>query len=110
MEDNNNLSNLSFLQGNVSNEELDPRILATFYTMYRIGKYGVDCIILGPKCTKDNFTIYLCCDMDQSDTIGKIEVFPSIILSTRVTNWKNDIHKFSSSLSDQDSTEIQIHT
>ena len=35
-----------------------------------------------------------CCDMDQSDTIGKIELFPSIVLSTRVTNWKNDIHKF----------------
>ena len=32
--------------------------------------------------------------MDQSDTIGKIELFPSIVLSTRVTNWKNDIHKF----------------
>ena len=32
--------------------------------------------------------------MDQSDTIDKIELFPSIVLSTRVTNWKNDIHKF----------------
>ena len=26
--------------------------------------------------------------------------FPSIVLSPRVTNYKNDIHKFSSSLSD----------
>ena len=35
-----------------------------------------------------------CCDMDQNDTIGKIELCPLIVLSTRVTNWKNDIHKF----------------
>ena len=41
MEGNNNLSNVSFLQGTVSNEELDPRILATSYTMYIIGEFEV---------------------------------------------------------------------
>ena len=35
-----------------------------------------------------------CCDTGQNDTIGKIELFPSIVLSSRVTNYKNDIHKF----------------
>ena len=38
MEGNNSLSNLSFRQETVSNEELDPRILATFYTTFKIGK------------------------------------------------------------------------
>ena len=28
----------------------------------------------------------ICCDMDLHDTIGKIELFPLIVLSTRVTN------------------------
>ena len=32
--------------------------------------------------------------MDQSDTIGKIELIHPSNLSTRATNWKNDIHKF----------------
>ena len=33
-------------------------------------------------------------DMDQSDTIGKIELIPSIILSSDNTNCKNDIQLF----------------
>ena len=41
MEGNNNFSNLSFPQGNVSNKELDPRILATFYTTFKIGKIAL---------------------------------------------------------------------
>ena len=32
--------------------------------------------------------------MDQSDTISKIELIHLSVLSLRVTNWKNDIHKF----------------
>ena len=32
--------------------------------------------------------------MDQSDTIGKIELNPSFILSSDNTNYKNDIQKF----------------
>ena len=32
-----------------------------------------------------------CCDMDQSDTIGKIELIPSFVLSSNNTNYKNDI-------------------
>ena len=32
-----------------------------------------------------------CCDMDQSDTIGKIELIPSFVLSSNDTNCKNDI-------------------
>ena len=41
MEDNKIFSNLSFPQGTVSNEELDPRILATSYAMYIIGEFEV---------------------------------------------------------------------
>ena len=32
-----------------------------------------------------------CCDMGQNDTIGKIELNPSFILSSDNTNYKNDI-------------------
>ena len=35
-----------------------------------------------------------CCDMGQNDTIGKIELIPSSVLSTDNTNCCNDIHKF----------------
>ena len=29
-----------------------------------------------------------------NDTLFEIELFPSIVLASRVTNWKDDIHKF----------------
>ena len=32
-----------------------------------------------------------CCDMSQNDTIGKIELNPSFVLSRVETNCKNDI-------------------
>ena len=32
-----------------------------------------------------------CCDMGQNDTIGKIELNPSFVLSSNRTNCKNDI-------------------
>ena len=32
-----------------------------------------------------------CCDMGQNDTIGKIELNPSFVLSSENTNYKNDI-------------------
>ena len=32
-----------------------------------------------------------CCDMGQNDTIGKIELNPSFVLSSDNTNCKNDI-------------------
>ena len=35
-----------------------------------------------------------CCDMCQNDTIGKIELNPSIVLSSDNTNDKNDIQLF----------------
>ena len=35
-----------------------------------------------------------CCDMGQNDTIGKIELNPSIVLSSDNTNYKNDIQLF----------------
>ena len=35
-----------------------------------------------------------CCDMDQSDTISKIELNPSIILSSKSANSRNDIQLF----------------
>ena len=34
---------------------------------------------------------HFCCDMGQNDTIGKIELIHLSVLSTRVTNYKNDI-------------------
>ena len=34
---------------------------------------------------------YACCDMDQSDTISKIELIPLSFLSSVITNCKNDI-------------------
>ena len=36
----------------------------------------------------------LCCDMGQNNTIGKIELNPSIVLSSDNTNCKNDIQLF----------------
>ena len=36
----------------------------------------------------------MCCDMSQNDTIGKIELNPSIVLSSDNTNCKNDIQLF----------------
>ena len=42
-------------------------------------------------CT--NF-IHHCCDMGQNDTIGKIELKPSFVLSSDNTNYKNDIQLF----------------
>ena len=36
----------------------------------------------------------LCCDMGQNDTIGKIELNPSFVLSSDETNYKNDIQLF----------------
>lgn len=58
MEHNNNLSNLSFPQGNVSNEELDPRILATFYTTFKIGKISLLIVskIYYPPTAKNYFS------------------------------------------------------
>ena len=35
-----------------------------------------------------------CCDMGQNDTIGKIELKPSIVLSSDNTNCKNNIQLF----------------
>ena len=35
-----------------------------------------------------------CCDMGQNDTIGKIELNPSFVLSSDNTNYKNDIQLF----------------
>ena len=40
------------------------------------------------------FTSSMCCDMGQNDTIGKIELNPSFVLSSDETNYKNDIQLF----------------
>ena len=37
------------------------------------------------------FLCYLCCDMGQNDTIGKIELFPSSVLPSKSANSRNDI-------------------
>ena len=39
-------------------------------------------------------TWHKCCDMSQNDTIGKIELNPSFVLSSDNTNYKNDIQLF----------------
>ena len=41
-----------------------------------------------------NFVYGQCCDMGQNDTISKIELNPSFILSSDNTNYKNDIQLF----------------
>ena len=41
-----------------------------------------------------NYYSEFCCIIGQNDTLFEIELFPSIVLSSRVTNCKNDIHKF----------------
>ena len=46
-----------------------------------------------------------CCDMDQSDTIRKIELIPSIVLSSDNTDCKNDIQ-----LIPQLFDELSVHT
>ena len=43
------------------------------------------------SCTDILFQKGRCCDMGQNDTIGKIELNPSFILSSDNTNCKNDI-------------------
>ena len=40
------------------------------------------------------FQKQICCDMGQNDTIGKIELNPSFVLSSDNTNCKNDIQLF----------------
>ena len=55
-----------------------------------------------PLCT---FKIRKCCDMNQSDTIGKIELIPSIVLSSDNTDCKNDIQLFP-----QLFDELSVHT
>ena len=40
------------------------------------------------------FAPVVCYDMGQNDTIGKIELKPSIVLSSDNTNCKNDIQLF----------------
>ena len=44
--------------------------------------------------TLDFLREWVCCDMGQNDTIGKIELIPSIVLSSDNTNCKNDIQLF----------------
>ena len=43
------------------------------------------------KCDQPTIVILYCCDMGQNDTIGKIELNPSFVLSSVETNCKNDI-------------------
>ena len=65
--------------------------------------------ILGNRDTKghshDLNCSRVCCDMDQSDTIGKIELIPSIVLSSDDTDCKNDIQLFP-----QLFDELSVHT
>ena len=47
----------------------------------------------------------VCCNMGQNDTVGKIELKPSIVLSSDNTNCKNDIQLFH-----QLFDELSVHT
>ena len=47
----------------------------------------------------------VCCDMGQNDTIGRIELKPSIVLSSDNTDCKNDIQLFH-----QLFDELSVHT
>ena len=44
--------------------------------------------------TLDFLREWVCCNMGQNDTIDKIELIPSIVLSSDNTNCKNDIQLF----------------
>ena len=61
--------------------------MSQFRTYIRFAKfYG--CSLSCKNCCR------YCCDMGQNDTIGKIELKPSIVLSSDNTNCKNDIQLF----------------
>ena len=62
---------------------------------------------LQTKCFSMMTTVVIWVRMTQS---VKIELIHLSVLSTDNTNCKNDIHKFSNSLSDQESTENPINT
>ena len=53
----------------------------------------------------EEFESDICCDMSQNDTIGKIELNPSFVLSSNNTNCKNDIQ-----LLCQLFDELSVHT
>ena len=59
----------------------------------------------GISCLISELLRTLCCDMNQSDTIGKIELIPSIVLSSDNTDCKNDIQLFP-----QLFDELSVHT
>ena len=65
---------------------------------YRLLTERVDCIYCNKSknaCpAKGTTRLTHCCDMGQNDTIGKIELNPSIVLSSDNTNCKNDIQLF----------------
>ena len=60
-------------------------------------QYGLMCscsaviIMGGVDASPARATHPHCCDMSQNDTIGKIELKPSFVLSSDNTNYKNDI-------------------
>ena len=47
-----------------------------------------------PSSTSGMTMLGPCCDTGQNDTIGKIELNPSFVLSSDETNSKNDIQLF----------------
>ena len=50
-----------------------------------------NCCSVDLFCCGGQIISNMCCDMHQSDTIGKIELNPSFILSSDNTKYKNDI-------------------
>ena len=61
-----------------------------YTTVQRLTIEALDCVIKPPTYDSQGH----CCDMGQNDTIGKIELKPSIVLSSDNTNCKNDIQLF----------------
>ena len=95
---------------------------------FDIGRYQFKRLPMGSKVASDIFqrmldSVYIglpgvtgiaddmvifgrnCCDMGQNDTIGKIELKPSIVLSSDNTDCKNDIQLFH-----QLFDELSVHT
>ena len=72
----------------MNEREVEPEILPQIY----VHSYG-------------HFMQTQCCDMGQNDTIGKIELKPSIVLSSDNTDCKNDIQLFH-----QLFDELSVHT
>ena len=66
--------------------------------------------ILKKNITRPKLLTRNCCDIGQIDIFSGIELFPSIVLSSDNTNYRNDIQLFPSYLMSLESMKITINT